>query len=341
MMKIIVRFILKFYAKTAFFFYYKKIKIVGLDKLPKGKPIFFLPNHQNALIDPLLIATNINGFASYLTRASVFNKPFIAKLLRLLGLLPVYRIRDGYSSLNRNQAIFDECIETFSKNGKVLAFPEATHNIQRRVRTLSKGFTRIVSQELENKPNTELQLIPVGLNYVAADQCPDSVSIIFGEAIPAKNYIQEDNLQVLRMDVQDALKKLTSDFPQNDYEAIELKSKNYELDYLNPQSVNHHVETNFSKCEARVVKKPSVFKKICKALLIFNLLVPYLLWKFKVKPKIDEIEFIATFRYTVAITLVPFYLLIIFILLSLLLSVQVALGYLIFVLITDLLYVKT
>ena len=341
MKEILIRGFLKYYAKTSLFFYYKKIVIVGLDKLPKNKPIFFLPNHQNALIDPLLIATNIKGFASYLTRASVFKKPLMAKVLRLLGLLPVYRVRDGYGTLNKNQAIFDECIELFSRNGKVLAFPEATHNIQRRVRTLSKGFTRIVFQELENKPHSELQLIPVGINYIEADKCPDSVSLIIGDAIPANQYSAEMNSHALKLDIQHALKQLTTHIPLEEYEDVESRMNEFEIDYLNPKSVNLAIANNFSESRVKNTSKTSPHKVVLKYLLILTLLGPYLLWKFKIKPTIDEIEFVATFRYTVAITLVPLYLLIVCVVLGLVFNFQVALLYLIATLLIDLLYIKT
>ena len=341
MKKILVTGILKYYAKIAFFFYYKKIKIVGLGKLPKGKPIFFLPNHQNALIDPLLIGTHIKGFASYLTRASAFNNPIIAKFLRLLGLLPVYRVRDGYGTLNKNQAIFDECIEVLAKNGKILAFPEASHNIQRRVRNLSKGFTRIVFQELEQNPNSDLQLIPVGFNYQAADKCPDSVVILIGDAIPAKKYTQEMNPQALRIDIQHALKQLTTHIPQEEYADVDLRLQEYDIDFLDPKTVNQHIANNFLDCKKKKGVKPGLIKRAFRYLLILNLLLPYLLWKYKFKPNIKEVEFIATLRYTIAITLVPLYLITIFAILALIFSMKVALGYMVFVLLVDLLYIKT
>ena len=337
----LIRGLLKYYAKTVFFFYYKKIKVIGLDKIPNGKPIFFLPNHQNALIDPLLIATSINGFATYLTRASVFKKPFIAKILRLLGLLPIYRVRDGYGTLNKNQAIFDECIEIFDKNGMVLAFPEATHNLQRRIRPLSKGFTRIVFQELESKPDSDLQIVPIGLNYQKADSCPDSVAIIIGDAIPASNYSEDMNVQKLRTDVQAALEKLTTHIPQGQYSEIGARLSKFEINYLNPQEVNENIAHDFVNCVEKEPKQENILRKFLKFLLIVNLAVPYLLWKYKYQPKIKEIEFVSTLRYTVAMTLVPLYLLLIVVILSFALSLQWALLYLIFVLALDLLYIKT
>ena len=47
--------------KTGLLFFYKNIKVVGKENLPKGKPILITPNHQNALIDALLIEGYVPG----------------------------------------------------------------------------------------------------------------------------------------------------------------------------------------------------------------------------------------------------------------------------------------
>jgi len=271
----------------------------------------------------------------------VFKKPFIAKLLRLIGLLPIYRVRDGYETLNKNQAIFDECIAIFNQNGKVLAFPEATHNLQRRVRPLSKGFTRIVFQELENNPNSELQIVPIGLNYQNADACPDCVAVVIGEAISAKKYSKSLNAQELRSDVQSVLETLTTHIPKDEYEEKSKLASNYDIDYLNPGLVNKSIAENFANYADKKPVKKNIFRKILKLFLIANLLLPYLLWKYKYQPKIKEVEFMSTFRYTMVLTVVPLYLLVITIVLSLLFSFKIACAYLLMVLIVDLLYVKT
>ncbi|MGB5417843.1 1-acyl-sn-glycerol-3-phosphate acyltransferase, partial [Algibacter sp.] len=83
------------YINLGMFFYFRRIKIHDVQNVPKSKPVLLLSNHQNALLDALLIGTKCNRSAYFLTRASVFNKPVIAKILESLQMLPVYRIRDG------------------------------------------------------------------------------------------------------------------------------------------------------------------------------------------------------------------------------------------------------
>ena len=110
-------------------------------------------------------------------------------ILKSLLMLPVYRVRDGWANLSNNETIFKTCGKLFNKNEAIVIFPEGSHNIKRTVRPLSKGFTRIIFETLEQYPNTDLQLIPVGLNFINAEKFPDSAAIFFGAAIPAKSFI--------------------------------------------------------------------------------------------------------------------------------------------------------
>ena len=75
------------------FFYFRKIAIHNLNNVPKDKPVLLLGNHQNALLDALLIATKCGRFAHFLTRAGVFQKPLVSNILKSLQMLPVYRVR--------------------------------------------------------------------------------------------------------------------------------------------------------------------------------------------------------------------------------------------------------
>ncbi len=168
------------YIKLGLFFYFKKIKVVNANNIPKNKPVLFLSNHQNALLDALLIAVKCERFSYFLTRASVFKKPIISKLLKSLCMLPVYRIRDGWSTITNNHSIFNSCTSLLHQNEAVVIFPEGNHSLNRTVRPLSKGFTRIVFETLEKYPDKDLQLIPVGLNFMNAEYFPDSESMYFG-----------------------------------------------------------------------------------------------------------------------------------------------------------------
>ena len=325
------------------FFYFKKIEVRKQSPVPKDKPILFLGNHQNALIDPLIMAVTFGRYAHFLTRAQVFKKPFVMKILKALQLIPVYRVRDGWKNISNNNAIFSQCVSLLNNNDAVTIFPEGSHNLKRTVRPLSKGFTRIVLGVLEENPSSDLQLIPVGLNYKDAIACPDEVVIIFGKPISASKYFLDNKKEAinnLKSDIHQALTELTTHIETDNYNETLAKLETLNVNFLEPLKVNACIKSNFKTCESKPKTSSINLKSFFKMLLIMLCFVPYFIWKKFAQPKIKEIEFTATFRFAIAITLVPLWILLIAILLSITFSGSLSIFFIISALIIALLAVK-
>ena len=233
--------------------FYKKIILEGRENLPKDKPILFVPNHQNSFMDALLVGTNIKPIIYFLTRAKAFKNPVMAKFLRSLNNLPVYRVRDGLSSVKKNNAIFDECIQYLKRNDALLIFPEANHNLRRSIRPLSKGFTRIAfDAEIRENWKMGLQVIPVGVNYTEHRRSRNTVRVIFGEPIDMRTYkelFEKDEREAtedLKTRVSDSLKSIVMHVPNMDNYAVHkvvLEDLEHNSEMLtNPVIVNKNVE---------------------------------------------------------------------------------------------------
>ncbi len=106
-------------------------------------------------------------------------------------------------------------LNTLGRNDAVLIFPEANHDLKRRIRPLSKGFTRIAfgGEEYYNW-DLDLHIIPVGLNYTNHREARNIVQVHYGEPIPVKNYQelyekdQNEATRKLKHDVSEGMKKL-------------------------------------------------------------------------------------------------------------------------------------
>lgn len=302
----------RIYLSMGLFFYYKKIIVVTEERLPKNKPLLLLSNHQNALIDALLIATTSGRFSYFLTRASVFKNKLVSKLLHSVNMLPVYRVRDGWSTISKNNYIFKACTQKLKNNEAVALFPEGNHHINRTVRPLSKGFTRIIFETLTTCPELDLQLVPIGLNYKEGTTFGDSVAVYYGKPIAARTMVSKfsnEEIVALRQIVQEKIIGLTTHIDAEVYKQTIEKLNQLQVDFLNPKAVNRCVVTNFKECKSTARPNRSMIKQVFKGLLVLTLFVPVVIWRFFVKPKIDEVEFIATFRFAVAITLVPIWIL--------------------------------
>ncbi|MEQ9300317.1 MAG: lysophospholipid acyltransferase family protein [Cyclobacteriaceae bacterium] len=179
---------LRLYVKTGLHFYFKSIEVCGRENVPDG-PVIFTPNHQNAFMDALVLICHSDKEVHSMVRASVFNQPFLAWLLGTLNMMPVFRIRDGYQSLGRNEAVFDNCYDLLTGGKSLLIFPEGNHDLHRRVPPLSKGFTRIAFGAMEaSNWQTDLYIVPVGLNYSQHTKAGSRVRMTYCSPIALKDY---------------------------------------------------------------------------------------------------------------------------------------------------------
>ncbi len=311
-MKQIWYLMVKLYVRTGFAFYFKKVEVTGLERVPRDKAVLFVANHQNALIDPLLIGAYMPRVLYFLTRADVFYTPLVRALLSSVNMLPIYRIRDGRESLSKNEEVFEKCFRILNNQGTVLIFPEGNHNIQRRVRMLSKGFTRIVFGALENYGDHELMIVPIGLNYTNARLYASSVRLVTGEPIRANDYFRssEDSGTVsgsngaalaLRNEVRERMKELVThieDTERHDH----LEACFEEEEFLYPEQVNARLESPELLEPVESKRGPSF--NFLLPLVRANSFFPLLIWR-HFRSKITEEEFIATYRFAVGMTAFP------------------------------------
>lgn len=311
-MKSILYFIMQKIACLGLYCYYREVQLHGMEKVPRNKPVMFLANHQNALLDPLVIAAFTPFRSFFLTRSDVFTNGLFNQIFRFLRMLPIYRLRDGRDTLAKNDAIFKQCTHLLQKGEAILLFPEANHNIMRRVRPLSKGFTRILFAAFDEDPEIDIQLIPVGINYEKADAFPDRVAFYFGDPISSRSLYNKDDLMesvtAIKNAVFEALKLQTTHIEDlNDYDELQRYLDEVAIDYLKPKQANEALK-NFQKGAALSGITPQKNRHTGFKFLFELMNWPMLLiWRKFVKPRIIEIEFMSTFRFAFAFLSQPLF----------------------------------
>ena len=177
---------LKQYCKTALKFYFSKWQVQELVTIPKG-PVIFVSNHQNAFLDAVLISCSSSREPWFLTRANVFSSKLVKKILTVLQMSPVYRFRDGFSTLRKNDEVIDNCVELLSNQNSILIFGEGNHNGQWFLRPLQKGFARIaIAAEERNDWKLGLTIVPVGVQYESHTKFRSRVLVTFGNPISVR-----------------------------------------------------------------------------------------------------------------------------------------------------------
>ncbi len=170
--------------------FYKRDKVVGLENIPKDKPVIFAANHQNAFMDPILISVSLTTPTAYLVRADIFKKKLIAKIFAAINMLPIYRERDGVNTKVANQGTFNECYDILSKNRPIIIFPEGNHGKYKNLRSIKKGFARIgKGAEVKYGDDIDVQVVPVGLNYSDHVNMGAEFLLIYGQPIDLSHYV--------------------------------------------------------------------------------------------------------------------------------------------------------
>ena len=177
--------LLKLPSKIAFRFYCSKININNEAFLKAKGPLLIACNHPNSFLDAIILASLFKKPIYSLARGDVFSNKFTSSILRMLNILPVYRISEGAENLNNNYDTFESCREIFRKNGIVLIFSEGLCINEWKLRALKKGTARLAFSSWEE--GIGLTVLPTGINYHSFKSFGKKVRLQFGKPFTWKD----------------------------------------------------------------------------------------------------------------------------------------------------------
>ena len=175
--------------------YFSSVRVFGKENIPKNGGIVFSPNHQGAFLDPLLVGAFVPGNLFSLTRGDVFVPPY-KWVFEAMQMLPVYRIRNGFSSLKNNDATFAKCHEILGRAQNIMMFSEGLHHKEMYLYPVSKGSSRLVFKAQQKHPMTPLYLVPIGINYQDYNRPRKGLQLVFGKAIHIQPFLKQAEKEV-------------------------------------------------------------------------------------------------------------------------------------------------
>jgi 1-acyl-sn-glycerol-3-phosphate acyltransferase len=253
--------------------FYRKVIILGRENINPEHHIIFAPNHQNALMDALAVLFTNKGQNVFLARADIFKKKSIAAILYFLKILPVYRIRDGFSSLKGNDEIFTKTIDVLKNNNGLVILPEGDHAGFRRLRQLKKGICRVAFQSDEATGYTlKIKIIPVGIEFSNYSRYRQVLTVVYGKPIEVSEFFDlykespERALNELRSKLSNEMKSnMVHIESEEDYEAIdELRSMmngRFSDDIRFPKLFRDRILVN--KINQLRTSEPAIYERIC------------------------------------------------------------------------------
>lgn len=227
--------------------FYRRFTVIGYEKIPANTPVIFAPNHQNALMDALAVLFAARRPVAFMARADIFKKPFVAKILNFLKILPIYRIRDGFAELGRNQEVFDKTVEVLKSNMPICILPEGNHEGFKRLRPLKKGIFRIAFQAEESAGyNLNLHIVPVGIDYSDYYHAGADLVLVFGTPIRIADYFEmyreneQKAINTLVGVLSESIRNLIIHIPEEHYELTNTISEMFEPNVWDTCNTHRH-----------------------------------------------------------------------------------------------------
>jgi 1-acyl-sn-glycerol-3-phosphate acyltransferase len=143
---------------------FRTVEVVGLQRIPRDRPVLLVANHFNGAIDALMLVTALRRVPRFVAKATLWNVLPARPFLTLAGLVPVHRPEDA-RGVEGNVATFARAAQVLRNRRGVLAlFPEGTTHDRLELARLRTGAARIAlgarAAGVEN-----IAVVPVGLTY--------------------------------------------------------------------------------------------------------------------------------------------------------------------------------
>jgi 1-acyl-sn-glycerol-3-phosphate acyltransferase len=150
---------------------------------PALRPLLYVANHNNGLVDPLLVLGFLPGRPRFLAKHTLWRNPAIRPFLALGRVIPIRRAQEaGAGGAQANEESFRRCREVLAAGGAVALFPEGKSHSEPALAEIKTGAARIVLG-LPAEVKRRLAVVPVGLLFDAPAIFRSRVLVLVGEPI--------------------------------------------------------------------------------------------------------------------------------------------------------------
>lgn len=216
--------------------FFRRIETTNVEKVPPDKPIIFVLNHPNGLVDPALVFVSLPRRVSFLAKSTLFTIPVGGAIIRGLEALPVYRRIDADGDMSKNLETFRVCRELLAQNRCIAIFPEGISHDETKLKPIKTGAARIALGALgvrseppavagglaaqENSENIttnneqlttdriDLKIMAVGLFYTSKTAFRSEVLIRYGEIFDVTPVELDENGEPPHEEVQKLTDKI-------------------------------------------------------------------------------------------------------------------------------------
>lgn len=182
--------ILRWITGIALHWFYGDIHVVGKERIPARGPLLIAVNHQNALVDSLIVGWVVPRRLTMTAKATLTDNPLIGFVFRMLHVVPLRRVSDEARKSNgspldrsRNREAFREIIDLLQQSGAVLIFPEGKSHNEFGLEPLKTGLARLALQARDQGSIKGIRILPLGLVFENKGTPGTAVGARIGETI--------------------------------------------------------------------------------------------------------------------------------------------------------------
>lgn len=189
--------------------YFKSVDIAGQEHLPQKGAVIFAPTHRSRW-DAILLAYAAGRWVTgrdlrYMVLSNQ-TTGIQGWFVKRLGGFPVNRDNPGSSTIRYS-------LELLKQEETLVLFPEGHIFLEDEIQPIQSGVARISLQALSQKPDLELNIVPIRIRYdrPAPITKGSSVRIIIGSPLSVNDYLQESSKKAAKQlteDLETALKRL-------------------------------------------------------------------------------------------------------------------------------------
>jgi 1-acyl-sn-glycerol-3-phosphate acyltransferase len=183
--------------------FFRRVEVSGAELLPERGPIVVVANHTNGLVDGLLLIARLDRYPRFLGKATLFKILPLKPLLKLAGVVPVYRVADQADAAGNDRA-FAKCREMLAGGGAVAIFPEGISHDEAQLQPLRTGAARIALGAAFEARAEDVTIVPIGLVYDAKARFRSRALVTIGEP-----FVAGDDPDAYRADPHGAVRGLT------------------------------------------------------------------------------------------------------------------------------------
>ena len=206
--------LLRWITGIALHWFYNDIRMTGAERIPVNGPLLIAVNHQNALVDSLVVAWLVPRRVSMTAKATLVDNPFIAFLFRMLHVVPLSRVSDevrkqnGPVNRSRNAQAFAEIFKLLDRDGTLLIFPEGKSHNEAGLEPLKTGLARVALQARDERGITGLRILPLGLVFEDKGTPGTAVGAQVGAVIEMDSWQGTDHT-ILTQEIADRLRAVS------------------------------------------------------------------------------------------------------------------------------------